>query len=82
MIDLNTTAQVPARPNATILDINLEQIPEAYRGARCDVISAALRTLLREAVDSAVPFGSEAAREAARARVEQINDLLDHFLPV
>lgn len=49
---------------------------------RADQISYEIRKLLREAVDTAVPFGSAAAREQARRRVEQINDLLDHFLPV
>lgn len=56
--------------------------PSAYSHCRADQISYDVRSLLREAVETAVPFGSEAARDAARARVEQINDLLDHFLPI
>jgi hypothetical protein len=56
--------------------------PSAYSHCRADQISYDVRALLREAVETAVPFGSEAARESARRRVEQINDLLDHFLPI
>ena len=55
--------------------------PAAYSHCRADQISWDVRALLREAIESGVPFGSEAAREQARARVEQINDLLDLFLP-
>lgn len=64
------------------LEIRADQIHPAYRDSRCDLISAAMRSLLREAVDSAVPFGNEGAREQARAKVAQINDLLDDFLPL
>jgi hypothetical protein len=49
---------------------------------RADQISFEIRALLREAVETGVPFASEAARQQARVRVEEINDLLDHFLPV
>lgn len=56
--------------------------PSAYSYCRADQISYDVRSLLREAVETAVPFGSEAARDSARRRVEQINDLLDHFLPI
>jgi hypothetical protein len=49
---------------------------------RADEISFEIRRLLREAIETGVPFASERAREQARARVEEINDLLDHFLPV
>lgn len=67
----------------TILEINPAQIPSSYRHDRCDTISAAIRILLRECAETdVIPFGNERAREQAVARIAQINDLLDQFLPI
>lgn len=71
--------------NATdipVLDFHLAQIPASYRHNRVDAISAAVRMLLRETVELGTHFGSEAARDQARVRVAEVNDILDHFLPV
>ncbi len=71
--------------NATdipVLDFDLSQIPASYRHDRVDAISAAVRMLLRETVDLGTHFGSETARDQARARVAEVNDILDNFLPI
>jgi len=54
--------------------------PRAYSRCRIDQISYDVRKLLRE-VETGDHFGSEAARDQAKAHIAHVNDILDQFLP-